>query len=156
MKLSEVKAQLNGLSEISFQLPDGSIVPPLFHVTEIGLITKKFIDCGGTLRNEQMINFQLYTADDFDHRLAPQKLANIIEISEKKLGLGDFEVEVEYQAQTIGKYHLSFDGTHFQLVNTQTDCLAKDKCGITPVKSKVKLSALPLLNNSCTPGSGCC
>lgn len=156
MKLSELKSKLTDLDTIRFQLPNGEYVPPHFHVTEVGKITKEFIDCGGTLRKEEVINFQLFTADDFDHRLAPQKLIKIIDLSEKQLGLEDLNIEVEYQGSTIGKYHLGFDNGTLLLLSTQTDCLAKDNCGIPQVKQKVKLSALPIASNACTPGSGCC
>ena len=83
MKLSEIKNILNNLKTISFQLPDGELVPNHFHVTEVGKVTKHFIDCGGTVRNEEVVNFQLWEADDYDHRLHPEKLVHIIELSEK-------------------------------------------------------------------------
>jgi hypothetical protein len=73
MKLSEVKEKLNSVSEVSFVLPNGTHVPAHFHVTEVGEITKHFIDCGGSVRIEKVVNFQLWEANDFDHRLAPQK-----------------------------------------------------------------------------------
>lgn len=154
MKLSEVKNALSNLETIAFELPNGEWVPNHFHVTEIGKITKKFIDCGGKLREEEVINFQLWNADDYDHRLHPEKLIHIIELSEKKLLLDDCEIEVEYQGQTIEKYALDFDGTNFLLTTKQTDCLAKDNCGIPIEKPKIKLSDLQ--KGSCTPGSGCC
>ena len=155
MKLSEIKLILKKLEIIGFQLPNGKLVPDHFHVTEIGKITKHFIDCGGTVRTEQVVNFQLWNADDYNHRLHPEKLLNIIELSETKLGIEDLEIEVEYQAETIGKFGLSFDGTNFLLTTKQTDCLAIDKCGIPAEKPKMKLSDLQN-ENSCTPGSGCC
>lgn len=155
MRLSEIKNKLNQLEKIAFQLPNGELVPSHFHVTEIGKITKHFIDCGGTVRNEEVVNFQLWNANDYDHRLHPEKLLNIIELSEKTLNIGDLEIEVEYQDDTIGKFGLDFDGKNFLLTNKQTDCLAKDKCGIPEEKPKLKLSEL---NNEsvCTPGGGCC
>jgi hypothetical protein len=157
MKLSELKKELAGLGEINFELPNGALVPKHVHVTEIGQVTKHFIDCGGTVRNERVINFQLWEAGDFDHRLAPAKLAGIISLSEKKLGIEDGEIEVEYQGDTIGKYGLSFNGNSFQLTNKQTDCRARDKCGIPAEKQKIKLAGLQTSNQSCcTPGSGCC
>merc|ERR1711976_1067512 len=111
--------------------PNGELVPSHFHVTEVGKITKHFIDCGGTVRNEEVVNFQLWDANDYDHRLHPEKLLHIIELSEKSLGINDAEVEVEFQgANTIETYTLDFDGTNFLLVNKFTDCLAKDNCGI--------------------------
>ena len=155
MKLSEVKSVLQNLQTIGFQLPDQSLVPSHFHVTEVGEITKRFIDCGGTVRKETVVNFQLWNANDYDHRLHPEKLVKIIELSEKTLAIDDNEIEVEYQGETIQKFGLDFDGNQFLLTTKQTDCLAKDACGIPAEKPKVKLSAL---NNQsfCTPNSGCC
>ena len=46
MKLSDFKKHLKGKEKIAFQLPNGSLVPNHFHVTEVGAISKKFIDCG--------------------------------------------------------------------------------------------------------------
>lgn len=155
MKLSEVKTALSNLTTLGFQLPDGSKVPGHFHVTEVGKITKHFIDCGGTVRTENVVNFQLWNADDFDHRLHPEKLMNIIQLSEKKLGIEDWEIEVEYQGQTIEKYALDFDGTNFLLTSKQTDCLAKDNCGIPAQKPRIRLSTMAS-ENTCTPGGGCC
>jgi len=156
MKLSEIKPYLANLSAVNFELPDGTLVPSHFHVTEVGQITKKFIDCGGTIRNEKKVNFQLWEANDFDHRLAPQKLLSIIELSERKLEIEDAEIEVEYQSDTIGKYALGFNGTNFLLLGTETNCLAQDKCGIPTEKLKVKLSDLSKSDSCCTPNSGCC
>ncbi|MDX1760644.1 MAG: DUF6428 family protein [Christiangramia sp.] len=155
MKLSQIKEQLNHLEQIAFVLPNGELVPNHFHVTEVGKVTKNFIDCGGTLRTEEVVNFQLFSANDYDHRLHPEKLLSIIELSEKVLGLEDLEIEVEYQADTIGKYGLDLDGPNFVLTTKKTDCLAKDKCGIPTEKPKVKLSELQT-SNSCSPNSGCC
>lgn len=157
MKLSEVKDTLEYLNEVKFELPNGTFIPVHFHVTEVGVITRHFIDCGGTERLEKVVNFQLWEAGDFDHRLAPKKLKDIIELSEDKLGIGNLEVEVEYQQDTIGKFDLSFSEDHFKLMNKQTDCLAKDKCGIPEDKLKKPLADLGSNDsNACTPGGGCC
>ncbi|RAV29039.1 DUF6428 family protein [Sinomicrobium soli] len=156
MKLSEVKNILRQLEVIAFQLPDGTLVPNHFHVTEVGKISRHFIDCGGTVREEKTVNFQLWNADDYDHRLHPDKLLKIIELSEKTLNIDEnLPVEVEYQGESISKYGLGFEGENFLLVTTQTDCLAKDKCRIPSEKPRVKLSALKNPSR-CAPGSGCC
>ncbi len=155
MKLSQIKSALSTLKTIAFQLPNGELVPNHFHVTEVGKITKHFIDCGGTIRNEEVVNFQLWNANDYDHRLHPEKLLNIIKLSEKVLGIEDLEIEVEYQAETIGKYGLNFDGTNFLLTTKQTDCLAKDKCEVPSEKKKIKLSDLNQ-EPCCTPNGNCC
>ncbi|MFV8363334.1 DUF6428 family protein [Flavobacterium sp. ZT3P35] len=156
MRISEIKEQLTNLENVNFMLPNGSFVPEHFHVTEVGLVTKNFIDCGGKVRNETVVNFQLWNANDFEHRLKPKKLLDIIALSEKILGIADFEIEVEYQAETIGKYDLGFEGTTFTLINKQTACLAQDQCGIPTEKEKVKLSEISSQTNTCVPGGGCC
>jgi len=158
MTLEEIKTTLKSAERIGFQLPDGSLVPAHFHVTEVGKITKDFIDCGGVRRHEEVANFQLWDANDYDHRLHPEKLVKIIELSQKVLGLGDLPVEVEYQGATIGKYGLAFDGKVFQLTSKQTDCLAKDNCGVPQAKEVYSLNSMiaDKGNGSCTPGGGCC
>lgn len=157
MKLSKIKEILPLLENVEFQLENGNFVPEHFHVTEVGQITKNFIDCGGVIRTEKVVNFQLWNADDSEHRLKPKKLLHFINLSEEKLGIEDLEIEVEYQSQTIGKYDLEFNGSHFVLVNKTTACLAQDACGIPSEKEKKNLSELTSdSGNSCEPGSGCC
>lgn len=157
MKLSELKNILSTSSNVEFQLENGTFVPEHFHITEIGSIEKNFIDCGGTIRQEKVVNLQLWNADDYDHRLKPSKLLSIIRLSEEKLGIQDSEIEVEYQSNTIGKFGLDFNGNHFILTNKQTNCLASDSCGITTEKQKLSLSELAKSENSCcAPESGCC
>lgn len=159
MKLSEVKQILTDLDAVIFQLPNKSFVPEHFHVTEVGVITKNFIDCGGTVREEKVINFQLWEAADYDHRLAPSKLLKIIELSERTLNIDpELEIEVEYQSETIGKYGLDYNGIYFQLTSKLTACLAQDACGIPEEKQKVKLSELGTSNaaSCCSPGGSCC
>jgi len=156
MKLSEIKKHLSTATGVAFQLPNGTFVPEHFHVTEVGIITKNFIDCGGTVRKESVVNFQLWDANDFDHRLKAQKLLDIIALSEKVLGLEDLEIEVEYQDTTIGKYDLDYNGESFLLLNKQTACLALDQCCPPQEKQKVQLSEIGSEANCCTPGGGCC
>lgn len=157
MKLSEIKELLKGAETLNFRLPNGTLVPEHFHVTEVGIITKDFIDCGGTVRHEKVANFQLWNANDYEHRLKAEKLLKIIALSEQVLGMEDLEIEVEYQSDTIGKYDLAFDGKDFLLVAKQTACLAADKCGIPVEKQKISLADLKAPEQSCcTPGSGCC
>ena len=154
MKLAEFKNILKNLPKIIFQLENGLSIPQHFHITEVGVITKDFIDCGGTVRNEKVINFQLWYSSDTNHILSPSKIIEILELSEKKFSMENLDIEVEYQNDTIGKYAVSFNGNNFVLVNKMTDCLSKDKCGIEVSKPKVSLSQLQ--DENCTPGSGCC
>ena len=130
MKLFAVKKTLSELSAVNFKLPNGAYVPRHFHVTEAGLVTRHFIDCGGVERRETRVNLQLWQAGDHDHRLAARKFLHILNIAGKVIGeADDLAVEVEYQQDTIGRFGLEFDGMDFVLTPKQTDCLAKAACG---------------------------
>ncbi len=156
MKLSDFKRHLSTLRSLNIQQPNGEFVPAHFHITEVGLITKNFIDCGGDVHTEKLANLQIWVADDFQHRLEPNGLLKIIELSNKVLGNEDLEIEIEYQSETIGKYNLDKQGENFILIPKQTDCLAKIKCNIPQPKQKVRLGELATAETSCTPGGGCC
>jgi hypothetical protein len=153
MLISAFKQTLRELDTLKFQLPNGEYVPAHFHITEVGNITRNFIDCGGVQRQENKLNLQLWVASDTDHRLDPTNLLNILQLAEKQLGNSNVEVEVEYQQSTIGRYKLAFNGAVFQLINTQTACLAPNQCGIPQEKPRVRVTASGL---SCNPNSGCC
>ncbi|MBO0360432.1 hypothetical protein J0X19_20895 [Hymenobacter sp. BT186] len=152
MKISEIKQALAEVEAVNFRLPTGEYLPAHFHVTEVGLVSKHFIDCGGVERRETVANFQLWEAGDYDHRLAPQKFLHILDLSQRILGSEDLEIEVEYQQATIGKFGLTRDGNDFVLTQKQTACLAQDACGIPDAAF-----ALPQLQIAgCAPGGGCC
>ena len=157
MLLAQLKAFLSARNHFTFTLPDGTEVPGHFHVTEVGEVNKTFVDCGGTLRTERRVCLQLWSADDYDHRLAPEKLVRILEMAEDRLGLGNWPVEVEYQGdRTIEKFGLDAREDALLLTGQITDCLAKDNCGM-PSKTQVSLSAYTAQPAAgCTPGGGCC
>ena len=156
MKLSQLKTFLEKSDSLNFKLEDGTQIPPHFHVTEAGLTTKNFIDCGGTLRTEKNINFQVWVASDTDHRLEPQKLNKIISISESHFGNEDLDVEVEYQTNTIGRYGLKIEGENLILTSKATDCLAKENCGVSDKVNNVIEKVKSEASSCCSPGSGCC
>lgn len=137
MNLSELKDLLrNNLgSRLQFVLPDGDLVPPHFHLTEVGLVRKAFIDCGGTQRSTETCLLQLWTAEDFDHRLETAKLLQILETAASVLKSDSLPVEVEYgpnvaSIYTLGDSVSAFGVVRFHLVGKRTDCLAKEQCGI--------------------------
>lgn len=155
MKISEIKQALAEVEAVNFRLPTGEYLPAHFHVTEVGLVSKHFIDCGGVERRETVANFQLWEAGDYDHRLAPHKFLHILALSERILGPEDLDIEVEYQQATIGKFGLTREGNDFVLTLKQTACLAQDACGI-PAAQQMALPQLQIAGAACTPGGGCC
>jgi hypothetical protein len=154
MTIAELKEALGSLPAVNFRLPSGEYLPAHFHVTEVGLVSKHFIDCGGVERRDEVANFQLWEAGDYDHRLAPQKFLHILQLAGRLLGREDLAIEVEYQQATMGKFGLDFDGTDFLLTPTYTACLAQDACGIPAASQSQFLPLLPVA--CCTPGGGCC
>jgi Family of unknown function (DUF6428) len=145
------------LNTIQFVLPNDRLIPAYFHITEMGKKTKHFIDCGNTIRQESVISFQIWHAQDYDHRLSVGKFEKIIAASNPLFGHENLEVEVEYQNDlSIGLFGLELvDGT-FRLTPKNTNCLASNHCGIPAEKMKVNLADLNKEKSSCAPNSGCC
>ena len=164
LSLNDLKNFLANTYEqkVQFFLQNGTAVPAHFHVTEAGLTTKQFIDCGGTVREQKHVSFQLWAGDDTDHRLSPQKLLSIIDKSAALYTDENLPIEVEYQGETVGRYGLKLASNALVLLPKQTDCLAKEACGVPAEKPRVKLKDLNLATApvedgaACTPGSGCC
>ena len=154
MKLSEFKTYLKQVESVKFVLSDGKIVPQHYHVTEVAQVNKRFIDCGGVIRDQASISLQLWTSDDYDHRLSCEKLNAIISLAQEQLNLEDLDLVVQYQGNTIEEYDLSFNGSDFVLERRFTDCLAKDSCKPI-IKSKVNLASFGK-NSCCPPESNCC
>jgi hypothetical protein len=132
-------------AKLQFQLPQGGKIPAHFHVTEVGRIDKSFVDCGGTKRQTASCALQIWTADDTDHRLAASKLAGILTMAKPILKTFDLPLELEYGTDVAAMYSIShaetiFGDLTFVLAGKQTDCLAKEQCGI----------------NTCGPATGCC
>jgi hypothetical protein len=155
MTYKELIQVLDNIQHLVFQLPNGQYIPGHFHVTEVAKNTKEYIDCGSVQRKETKATFQIWTADDVEHRLSPKKWKSILEASNQLFDIENLKIEAEYQGDTIGIYELSFNGTYFNLTRKFTDCLAQDKCGITPAKEKTIIH-IGNSSSTCTPGSGCC
>lgn len=147
MTLLDLKRNLSTQKSLNFVLPNGDNIPAHFHITEVGLTTKHFVDCGGKIHIDKVVTLQIWIADDLEHRLKPIKLLNIINTYEEVLGGENLEVEVEYQNETISKYALGIVDDNYLLLAKQTDCLAQVKCNIPQPRTTI---------NACTPGGGCC
>ncbi len=138
MKLNEMKAllRLHPDAPTRLLLPDGDEIPTHFHLTEVGHVAKRFVDCGGTLHDTtETCLLQTYVATDVEHRLVAGTFAKILDLGQAVLPSDDLEVEVEYDGCVTAQYPVAsglFTGgqVDFQLAEKHTDCLAKEKCGI--------------------------
>lgn len=137
MKLSELKSVLRQHPDAlpHFILPDGDQIPAHFHVTEVGHVAKRFIDCGGVLHDTtETCLLQTHVGDDVDHRLSAGRFAKILDLGAKILPSDDLNVEVEYDCCVVSQYPIAsaeFTGSQieFQLGEKATACLAKELCG---------------------------
>jgi hypothetical protein len=120
-------------AELAFVLPGGKTIPAHAHVTEVGRVEKRFIDCGGTHRSWVTTNLQTWVDTDVDHRFLAGKLARIIDLAAPLFGDENPEVEIEHEDGVISQYPVETvkaDGGKlvFQLTAKHTDCLAKESC----------------------------
>ena len=162
MNITELKSGLKAHAElkVAIALPDGGRVPAHFHVTEVGHVTKKFVDCGGTFRASETCVLQTHfgSPKDDGHRLTAGKLAHILDLAKKILPSGDLPVEVEYEDGVISQFPLAgitVEGGNLvlQLGLKHTDCLAKDRCGLEEGKGDA------VVGEPCCAGAasgGCC
>lgn len=135
----------NPNKNLTWTLPNQSNVEAHYHVTEVGKVTKHFVDCGGTERQTETCVLQLWVANDTHHRLETNKLSTIIEKA-KNIINDDLTVEVEYDNDTISIYPVNNvtvnETVNISLVTKHTNCLAPEKC---------KINILP-----CCKNTGCC
>lgn len=135
MTVSELESSLRRHPEaaVRFVLPDGGLIPAHAHVTEVGRVDKRFIDCGGTKRSESHCLLQTWVANDVDHRLTAGKLAGILSKGKELLEDESLAVWVEYEEDLVSQFPLtaiSVEGDVLYLSTTlrHTDCLAKELC----------------------------
>jgi hypothetical protein len=155
VKLHELKQVLkkNSGKRFLLQLPNQIAVPQCFHITEVGLVTKTFIDCGGTTHSVQTCQLQAWIGPDTDHSLEAGKLAKILEISSSVIPHEFLDVEIEYEDEVISQYPVveaivTGETVTLNLTAKHTDCLAKDLC-LAPMGNGAESGC------GCGP-SGCC
>lgn len=151
MKLHEFKTLLEANRDKRFllQLPNNKTVPQSFHITEVGLVSKTFIDCGGKVHTIQTCQLQAWIGPDIDHKIEAGKMADILKKSAAIVPSDFLELEIEYEDEAISQYPVadalvSDDAVTLQLTTKHTACLAPELC------------ILPSGESCCAPGSGCC
>lgn len=156
--LAELRAHAD--QPVSLLLPDGGFVPAHFHITEVGHVNKRFIDCGGTRRTLETCLLQTWVHDDVDHRLVAGKLAAIFEKAGDVLPHHDLPVEIEYEDYVVAQFPVEsaevIDGAlTFRLGLKHTDCLARGICIPGECAPAAPQAAAPA-PSCCAPGSKCC
>lgn len=151
MKLHDVRTVLRKYPAtfIRFVLPDGDCIPAHAHITEVGHVLKKFIDCGGLTGNAETVVLQTHVGEDTEHRLKSGRLAEILQLGDRVLPHDQLDVEVEYDCCVVAQYPVAEvrpAGKHLDLILEQkrTQCLARER-------EKNKPAA-----DCCTTAASCC
>lgn len=145
---------------LSLILPDGGMVPAHYHITEVGHVHKRFIDCGGTRRTLDTCLLQTWVHDDLDHRLVAGKLATIFDKAGDVLPHHDLPVEIEHEDTVVAQFPVESAEVMggvlaFHLGWKHTDCLARGICvpgECAPAPKPEPAAAF----SCCTPGAKCC
>jgi hypothetical protein len=134
MKLSDLRAVLEKHPDTlpRFVLPDGDSIPAHAHVTEVGHVVKKFIDCGGMTGKSESVVLQTHVGQDTDHRLMSGTFAKILKLGDRVLPHDQLEVEVEYDCCVVAQYPVSEvrpAGKHLDVIlgKRRTQCLAQER-----------------------------
>ena len=152
-------------AHITFHLPDKTLIPAHYHITEIGAIRQDFIDCGGEVRADSHLQIQLWLGKDTEHRITASTLLNILSHSEsitsKLTNLSQQAIYIEYKAeQATIKYSI----TDMQVQNEQdeiiniytaylpTQCLA----ALRHEKEKQVNNSTNSCCNTSSCGTSCC
>ena len=115
-----------------FVLPDGDYIPAHAHVTEVGLVVRSFIDCGGLTGKEEKVVLQTHVGDDTGHRLRADRFAKILRLGNSVVPSADLDVAVEYDCCVVAQYPIAEarpDGQHLNLIlhRGQTQCRARER-----------------------------
>ncbi len=134
---------------IIFTLPNGETVPASFHITDLGVINKHLIDCGGQTRIEEQIHIQLWVGKDNDHRVTTDIANQILNKIQQIIGTIQnpkaTEVLVEYQLNwhdmpvfslfAVSEIQVSDTELNICLSTIKTTCLAAERsnseCGVS-------------------------
>ena len=134
MKLHELVAALQKSPTTfpRFILPDGNYIPAHAHVTEVGHVVRKFIDCGGMTGREEKALLQTHVGNDRDHRLKSDRFSKILQLGMRVLPSADLNVDVEYDCCVVAQYPIAearLEGEHLNLIlqRGRTQCRARER-----------------------------
>jgi len=164
MTLADLKTSLRARPEavVRIDLPAGGSVPAHFHITEVGHVAKRFVDCGGVFRASETCVLQTWmrsSDDDDGHRLTAGRLAMILDLANPIVPSDEMPVEVEYEHGLVSQFPLASVATEEAVVvlhlgQKHTDCLAKAACGCG--EDKARTQAHEKESEACCAGPGCC
>lgn len=163
MKTNEFLAllQAHPNKQLLFEYTPGNYVAPNYHITEIKNITVDSVDCGAGVDFWKETVIQLWESpeekDTLDYMTASKASGILNKVDKIKPMEKAVEVKFEYSNERfhtaqlfVNDYAMNADKLILKLGVTQTDCKAKESCGV-PIEANVQTQG-----SSCAPDSGCC
>lgn len=163
MKTSEFLSLLreHPNKSLVFEYQTGKNVGANYHITEVKNITVDSVDCGAGTDYWKETIIQLWESptekDKRDYMSAYKAMGILSKVDRIKPMVKEAEVKFEYSnahfhtAQLFVNDHtIKVDTLLMHLGVEQTDCKAKETCGVP------EMSVQENSSNACAPGSGCC
>ncbi len=153
----------NADKSLVFEYAPNQWIQPNYHITEVKHISIDSVDCGSQVDQWNETIIQLYESPvettKKDYMSVYKALGILTKVGKMKAYDMSSEIKFEYSNtnfHTAQLYVNDFDLTEsnliFKLSVHQTDCKAKDICGIEAPK-KLELTNA---TSCCDPKSGCC
>ena len=151
----------NSSKALLFEYNEGQFVDTNYHITEVKNTVIHSVDCGGRADQWNETIIQLWESPEEKGKIGYLKVQKALEIFDRVHNIHPLDgaaiVKFEYSNENFHKAHLEIHNIELtsskvivKLFVTETDCKAKDVCGVPETV---------LVNeqqNSCAPGSGCC
>jgi hypothetical protein len=170
MKTQEFLSLLESFREkdLQFQYRPNEWVGANYHITEVKHIQINAVDCGAREDSWNETVIQLWESPSEIGKTDFMKARKALGILKKVARLKAFdltsEVKFEYGNPTfhtaqlfINDYEISEKSLKIHLAVEQTDCKAKELCGVPdPSKNQESEKLMASEEACCTPGGGCC
>ena len=149
----------NSSKNLLFEYTPGQFVGANYHITEVKNVTVDAIDCGARPDFWKETVIQLWESPKEkgkrDYMSAYKALSILNKVDKIKPMEREVEVKFEYSNASfhtaqlyVNDYQVSGENLIFKLGVEQTDCKAKETCGIPETVTETA--------SACAPGSGCC
>ncbi|ASV29782.1 DUF6428 family protein [Maribacter cobaltidurans] len=149
----------NSTKNLLFEYTPGQFVGAHYHITEVKNVTIDSIDCGANPDFWKETVIQLWESPKEkgkrDYMSAYKALSILNKVDKIKPMEREVEVKFEYSNASfhtsqlyVNDYQVSGENLIFKLGVEQTDCKAKETCGIPETVAETV--------SECAPSSGCC
>ena len=146
-------------TSLLFQYAPNQLVGANYHITEVKHIKVDSVDCGGQVDSWNETVIQLWESPTEIGKTEFMSSGKALEILDKVGLMKEYDseavVKFEYSNALFHTAQLFVSGVNLMGTNlvinlsvADTDCKAKELCGVPEQVSETE--------NSCAPGSGCC